>query len=378
MKSLCIILKYFSLCETSRMRERLNSLNPSQRSGRGHLISGALRGTVAVAPAIALALLLSACPEGGGAGGGASGGPAGPPRYLCTNGTPVDGTTDATSDAGRTRCQRCNLFYKLNGAASALGTSCEQVAIGEATRIGNETTFGAVNENFPAGLAAIGATLYMVGGRNDVLYTLNIDPDDATPDGTAIQVGSLSGGFGVGETVPEGLTAIGATLYMVGGSNDRLYTLNIADDATPDGTAIQVGSLSGGFGVGITYPEDLAAINITLYMITSDDVLYTLNIADDATPDGTAIRVGTLPGGFGVGETIATSLGAIGNTLYMAGYQNEVLYTLDSDTGRATQVGSVSAGFGQSERLPEGLQFIEGVLYMVGSDNDALYALRYQ
>ena len=322
---------------------------------------------------MALVSLLMACPTAVGSGGATA-----TYGYLCNNGTPST-RTDATAD-GISRCIQCNLpIFEFEGTTDTIGATCQPlVNIGEAVRIGNVTNFGAVNETVPRGLAAIGATLYMVGGSHDVLYTLNIDPDDATPDGTAIQVGSLSGGFGVGETVPEGLTAIGATLYMVGNTNRVLYTLNIADDATLDGTAIQVGSLPGGFGAGIASPEDLAVIDGTLYMVTLSNFLYTLNIADDATPDGTAIRVGSLPAGFGVGEIGATSLGAIGATLYMAGLTNKVLYTLDSDTGRATQVGEISAGFGQSENLPEGLQFIGSILYMVGNNNDALYALRYQ
>ena len=313
---------------------------------------------------------MSACPEGG---GGASGGPAGPLRYLCTNGTAVDGTTDATTDSGRTRCQRCNLLYKLNGAAGAIGTSCQQVALGEATRIGAAVQFD-VTEDFPYDLAAIGATLYMAGGGKDVLYTLDRDT------GRATQVGSLATGFGVREGNPLGLAAIEGTLYMVGASNDMLYTLNItASDGSPDGMAYQVGSLAAGFGVDETFPAGLAAIGATLYMVGAEnDVLYTLNIdPGDTIADGSADQVGSLAAGFGVGETGPTGLASIGITLYMVG-SNDVLYSIDRDTGRATQVGSLAAGFGVREGNPLGLAAIEGTLYMVGARNDALYVLRYQ
>ena len=76
----------------------------------------------------------------------------------------------------------------------------------------------------PYGLAAIGSQLYMVGESDfsgvTALYTLN------AVTGVATRVGDESViGFGVGESIPTGLAAIGSTLYMVGGATDALYTL---------------------------------------------------------------------------------------------------------------------------------------------------------
>ncbi len=302
------------------------------------------------------------------------------PRYLCENGTPSS-LRDTTAD-GLTRCVSCNPLYRLDGTTDVVGTSCQQVALGEVTRIGIRIRFG-VDETEPRGLAAIGGTLYMVGDRNDVLYTINIDPDDMIPDGMAIKIGSLPAGFGVGEAEPEGLAAIDDTLYMVGWTNRVLYTLNIADDMTPDGMAIQVGNLPAGFDVG-EQPEDIASIGTTLYMLgTANKALYILNIdSTDMTPDGKASRVGGASS-FGVDETIASALTAIDDTLYMAGYDNRILYTLNiaddmTPDGMAIQVGSVPSGFGVNEGAPEGLADIDGILYMVGARFDILYALRYQ
>ena len=327
----------------------------------------------ALAVAVAIAVLLAACPAAV-AGG--------PPSYLCEDGTAVDGTTDATTDAGRIRCAQCDPLYKLNGASGAIGTTCEQIAIGEAIQISAATVsqFGIVEDN-PFDLAAIGNILYMVGQINDRLYSLNIDPDDGTPDGTAIQVGSLAAGFGVAEDFSRGLAAIGNILYMVGTSNDVLYTLNIdPGDGTDDGSAIQVGNLAGGFGVGETIPTGLAALGNTLYMLGANNGrLYTLNLdPDDGTDDGTAIQVGNLAAGFRVGEGSPFGLAALDNTLYMVGLSNAVLYTIDTTNGSATQVGSLARGFGVAENLPTGLAALGATLYMVGQSTDALYALRYQ
>ncbi len=303
--------------------------------------------------------------------------PSASPRYLCENGIPS--SQDVTMDS-LTRCVSCNPLYRLDGTTDAVGTSCQQVAIGEATRIGMVTEFG-VGEGSPTGLAAIGDTLYMVGFNNDILYTLNIDPDDSTPDGRAIQVGSLSAGFGVSENNPTGLAAIGSTLYMQGIANGVLYTLNIdPTDSTDDGRAMQVGGLSADFGVGETLSTGLAAINSTLYMVgQTTNALYTLNIdpAVGTADDSMVMQVGGLSAGFGVGEDQVNGLGAIGTTLYMVGERNEVLYTLNTGTGMATQVGMANQ-FGVGEDAPYGLASIGNTLYMVGLGTDALYALRYQ
>ncbi len=69
-----------------------------------------------------------------------------------------------------------------------------------------------------------------VGSNNDVLYTVD------TTKGVATRVGSATQ-FGVSETFPRGMAAIGSTLYMVGDGNDVLYTVD-----TTTGVATRVGS----------------------------------------------------------------------------------------------------------------------------------------
>ena len=335
-------------------------------------LSNAPVGALAIAVAVAIAVLLTACPAAGGSGASSS--------YICVNGTP-SARSDATAD-GISRCLRCSPIATLEGTSDTIGATCRlTVEVGEAIRVSAATVsqFG-VGENSPYDLAAIGNVLYMVGADTDRLYTLNINTTDMTADGTATQVGNLAAGFGVGESIPTGLAALGTTLYMVGQSNNRLYTLNIdPGDGTDDGRAIQVGSTAAGFGIGETFPRGLAAIGATLYMVgQSNAVLYTLNIdRGDLTPDGTAIRVG-LSTNFGVGEDSPSGLAAIENTLYMGGVLTDVSYTIDTTDGSATQVGSLGARFGVGERTPTGLAAIEGTLYMVGQSTDTLYALRYQ
>ncbi len=290
------------------------------------------------------------------------------PAYVCVNGTPAEGTTDT---AGQTRCASCNLLYRLDGTTDVVGRSCGQVAVGEATRIGMANLFG-MSETIPYGLAAIGTILYMVGDTNDILYTL-----DTTTGGVA-QVGSTDAGFGVSETNPRGLAVIGNTLYIViAGADSALYTLS-----TTTGGAARVSDTSViQFGEGEFFPTGLAAINDTLYMVgDSNDALYTLD-----TTTGRATRMSAAGvSQFGVGEMAPAGLAAIGNTLYMVGIGTDALYTLNIDSadstadGTAIPVGSGVTRFGINEDNPTGLAAIGSTLYMVGQDTDALYALRYQ
>ena len=384
------ILNYFKnvISPQEREKEILGTHKPSQPVSRGPL-SGAPLGAMAIAIVVALALLLGACPATGGGGGGGGqpdGGlpsqPSGAARsYICVNGTP-SARSDATAD-GISRCLRCNLFATLEGTSDTIGATCRlTVEVGGATRISAAMVnqFG-LSEDNPFDLAVIGTTLYMVGATNAVLYSLNIDSTDTTPDGSAIQVGSLTGGFGVGENQPSGLAAIGNTLYMVGLINDRLYSLNInRGDTIADGSADQVGSLAGGFGVAEGTPTGLAAIGTTLYMVGIDNGrLYRLNInRGDTIADGSADQVGSTASGFGVGESGPTGLAALGATLYMVGENDKVLYSLNTTDGSATQVGSLGARFGVGENFPTGLAALGATLYMVGEGTDVLYALRYQ
>ena len=194
-------------------------------------------------------------------------------------------------------------------------------------------------------------TLYMLGLSNDALYTLN------PRTGAASRVGSARA-FGVGETNARGLAAIGSTLYMVGYQTAALYTLN-----TTTGVATAVGSR--GFGASLFRPEGLAAVGSTLYMINSAGprALYTLN-----TTTGAATRVGSRAFSF-----FPVGVAALGSTLYVIGI-NE-LYTVNTSTGVATRVGSANR-FG-TRIQGKGLTNIGDGLYMlgVGSGVSALYSL---
>ena len=230
---------------------------------------------------------------------------------------------------------------------------------GIATPVNANTVGGfGVGEWNPGGLASHQGQLYMVGGENVALYTLDVTTGIATPVNA-----NTVGGFGVGEWSPGGLASHGGALYLVGASTDALYTLDVTT-----GVATRVGSATQ-FGVGEEAPGGLASHQGMLYLVGEyTRALYTL---DETT--GQATRVGSATE-FGVGEWSPGGLASHQGTLYLVGQGTEALYMLDETTGQATRVGSARR-FGVNEGAPTGLTSHVGTLYLVGEHTRALYML---
>lgn len=83
------------------------------------------------------------------------------------------------------------------------------------------TTYGFPTDQFGwSGIASIGTKFYGTRNRNDDdLHVID------TLTGEVTEIGPLSG-FGVRESMPDGLTAVGNTLYMIGNENHALYRMN--------------------------------------------------------------------------------------------------------------------------------------------------------
>ena len=302
--------------------------------------------------------------------------------FVCENGVAAAGTN---SMENRTSCQSCNNNYALDGTASAIGTTCMVELDGTFRRIGASGIAGIITN----GLASITdsssgtpiTTLYMTGSKTEngikteLLYRVN------TTSGVATEVGPLRIGRGTPISIgPTDLASIGTTLYMVGNAVDRLYRVN-----TTSGAVTRVGTASN-FGVSEASPQGLASITdsstgtpiTTLYMVgDTNNALYTLN-----TSTGVAEQVEPATTSFGVAETSPRGLTSIGTTLYMVGNVGKSMYTVDTTTGSAEQVGLASFfGTGSSNIRPQGLASITdsssgtpiSTLYMV-DDTGRLYA----
>ena len=222
-----------------------------------------------------------------------------------------------------------------------------------------------VGEQQPRGLASDGTNLYMIGSTNDALYTVD------TATGNATRVGPSITSFGVGETEPTGLEFHNSKLYMVGEANERLYEI---DKATGQATAVRP-PLNTGFGASITQPRGITNHSGTLYMV--NDGGHYLSSVDS---NGIATRIGNATR-YGVTDLEIRDLASDGTNLYglgkvtTSGSETEGLYTLSTSNGTATFIGTTGVtSFGVSETSPEGLASDGTNLWMVGG-NAVLYKL---
>ena len=282
----------------------------------------------------------------------------------------------ATSAAGIT-----DTFNDDYLAAAIVWYRLRVTAVGEQV---NKSLLVAIDDGlYPAGLASARASASASASasagcfhNNEYHYSYYNDINKYQVDGTRVDdVFS----FGGNNERPHSLISSGRYLYFIerynsGGQSSRLARLDSNGDITyhgawaSTGVATRIGSANQ-FGVGEGAPSGLAAIGNTLYMVGYQNAaLYSLDVST-----GVATRIGSA-NQFGVGEGAPSGLAAIGNTLYMVGQINDALYSLDVSTGVATRIGSANQ-FGVGEGAPSGLAAIGNTLYMVGDSNDALYSL---
>ena len=223
-----------------------------------------------------------------------------------------------------------------------------------------EATLGAinfnVNEQNPRGLAFVGNTLYMVGESEQKLYTVNVTSGNFG-NASLVQVTS----FHISETSPQSFANHGGTTYFVGVDTNQLCSLDLTT-----GIATTIGPA--GFGVSETSPRGLASDGTNLYMVGSTNTeLYTV---DTTTGIATGVISGTTS--FGITETRPESLATDGTTTWLIGDDTNALYELNTSTLQATRVGS-SSNWDVSETDAKGLAYANSKLYMVGSATKKLY-----
>ena len=225
-------------------------------------------------------------------------------------------------------------MYMLGQSTGALHILDSTTGVA-AKRVGTTMYFG-VNERLPYGLDWHNGQLYMLGRGTNSLYTLDVVTGEATR--------IVSGGPGVLSGVASNRGELYVTKRILSTNKGGLYRVD------PDTlTFTQIGEDN--FGVGEVYPRGIASHGspAELYMIGgSKDTLYTLDVIT-----GEADRVGAVSE-FGVAENSPVGLASHNDSLYMTGQGNGWLYTLDTATGAATRVGS-SDGFGVGESSPRGI-----------------------
>ena len=189
------------------------------------------------------------------------------------------------------------------------------------------------------------STMWMVGTNTDALFTMNFLPAGVS----ATQVGS-STQFGQSIAQPNSLAYHEGVLYMAEPIGDNIYTLNAST-----GVATLLGSL----GSANLAPTGLASQGGVLYLSNNApdtiDKLYTVN-----TSTGALTSAG--PDDFGVGESTPRGLCSDGTTMYMMGWDNDQLYTVNPDTGIAVLIGTLGPQRPGLQAV-DALSFHEGVLY---------------
>ena len=298
------------------------------------------------------------------------------PVFISAEAGPHDITVAWWVDDGGERVNAYTLAWAQTGGGPSSGMVT--VVPGKEQRVGDVNKFG-VNEYLPYDLASHEGVLYMVGSAHDALFTLN------PKTGRAQRVGNAKA-FGVLQGTPSGLTSHKGMLYMIGregavseqGGDLQGQVLNVGGPFT-------VNTKTGIATYSIPRPTPLfggSGLQTVHGLASHEGVLYTLNDTDpNVAPGGhtlfkftevnTGERVGNTPPGFGVNELTPTSLASHRGVLYMVGWSNDTLYTLDSETGGATEaVGPVGVD------KPFGIAPHEGVLYMMDQVTDALYRVQ--
>ena len=235
-----------------------------------------------------------------------------------------------------------NTLYGVTNEASTANREAALYRVNTSTaqteRIGNAFEFGMAvpgslhgtffGERFPVGLTSIGSTLYMVGGTIGTLISVDI----ATGIGRMVnrrRLDSDAGGgyvptvrdFGVHEDRPAGLAALGDTLYMFGNDINQAHRLYTLDAMTSRATLVRP------YGHRINFVA-LEADDEKLYGITATS-LYRMNIEPSPglinAPES-RIQLGEAVD-FGIPNFEADGIALIGDTMYLVGQGR--LYTIE-------------------------------------------------
>lgn len=230
------------------------------------------------------------------------------------------------------------------------------------------TNFNA-SEEAPYGLANDGIRIYMVGQTNQGLYTVDSLGKAKRVRATNAVVDPTSFGLTTAEATPTGLAFHGDDLYMMGQTRPGLYKVN-----PQDGTAAAVGDAYTGSGKEIL-PTGLASNGTNLYVVgDTNDGLSSVNITTGAL---TAIPSSSPPTDFGVSEGSPRGLAWDGTNMFMVGGDTAALYRLNLTTGEATRIGAAT-NFGVGATAPTGLTYFNNRLWMTDTTTKAIYQLNPQ
>ena len=256
-----------------------------------------------------------------------------------------------------------------------------------------------MSESDPQGLASDGTNLYMVGsasGTNNPpneqrLFTLNKDTGVADKIHNTNQIG-------LSETEPRGLAFVETTLYMVGATNNYLYTLDTLGEnagiASKRGVISSVAAASNDILIAtqaISGKHESQKGNIFQYLeekwINRGDLTDLSNIITI----GTITATGSAVSGFGSANDITIFTSDISDGFSSQDGNQDIIKgdiwisngstawikagNLIADYSEISALETITSGTQFPEESPRGIASLHGILYMVGSTNKALYIL---
>lgn len=231
------------------------------------------------------------------------------------------------------------------------------------------------SEALPTGMASDGTKLFLLGDTNDGLYTVDDQGKATRVKAKNAVTAPLDFGQSTGaEMLPRGiLIDADGQGYITGETGNELYTLELED-----GTAAALSSPATDFGAAAEeMPRGMATDGTTVWMVGVNNAgLMTLVLST-----GVATVLGTATD-FGVAEVLPYGLTWVPDdesdptvgTLFMLGQTNAALYTVDTTTGAATRVGDAT-NFSVGAILPTGLAWHKGSLWMADQTTKKVYKL---
>ena len=239
------------------------------------------------------------------------------------------------------------------------------------TKVGNNIDKFGVNETNPAGITSDRFNLYIIGGSNNTFYQIDIT-ENSSDLGGAINIADLDLSS-IGEPNTGPVFYYSGHFYMYGPTNKRIFNLHISDGSF---TQVSINNL----GIKSLILTGLTESNGQLYAVGILNDFGSFFEIDKVT--GIAKQMGSTKNFGEVQQTLPTGILYVNNTWYMIGAKHNnqsrraALYKLDRETGIAIRIGSESIiNFGVNEYYPTGLAAINDKVYMVGGNTASLYEL---
>jgi len=305
-------------------------------------------------------------------------------RFASPSGVAVIGTGLFVADTAN------HVIRKIDTATGAVTTLAGSFGISGSA----DGTGGASRFHSPAGIAAVGITLYVCDTGNHTLRkivsTSGVVTTLAGTPGTAGAVDNVAGPGNVLFSSPRGIATDlpGTTLFVADTGNHKIRKVVASNGATTTYAGSGVPGADNGVGTGASFssPEGVASLGSDIYV--ADTGSHTIR---KIVPSGAVGDVTTFAGAAGNPDFVdnatgllarffsPASLAAVGSDLYVADTRNQVLRKIDATgfvttlAGGALAVGSTD-GAGAAARFngPKGIGTDGASFFVADTQNHSI------